>query len=194
MRRALYIWQLLIMVLAWTSMRPFDVHAQANDAAERFTFVAPKAPKSAVDGDRFTVTVSRWSTDSERDKVFKMAGEEGMARILAGVQDVTDLGRVQWPGGTEYGVRYARRIIRPDGGIDAILVTDRPLWVWWDSSVPPTHTAPFTVLQLRIGKDGRGEGRLAVPDGLDADKMTGIALEDSAAPIPVISDVRRANS
>ncbi len=194
MRRALHICPLLIMVLAWTSVFSFDVHAQADGVAERFTFVAPQAPKSAVDGDRFTVTVNRWSTDSERDKVFKMAGEEGMARILAAVQDLSDLGRVKWPGGTEYGIRYARRTTRPDGGIDALLVTDRPLWVWWDSSMPGTQTAPFTVLQLRIGKDGRGEGRLVVPDGLAADKTTGIALKDSATPIPVISDVRRANS
>ena len=56
------------------------------------------------------------------------------------------------------------------------------------------HTAPFSAVQLRLGKDGVGEGRVSMPDDVAADKAAGIVFKDYAKQPALLSDVRRANS
>ena len=86
------------------------VHAQGTDIAGRFTFVAPKAPKSLVDGDRLLLSLNRWSTDAERDNVFRGVTEHGANTVLDALREVGNIGYLRWPGGT--GVRRSLRTPR----------------------------------------------------------------------------------
>ena len=165
------------------------LHAETTALAERFTFVAANAPQDGLNKDgRLSLTLQRWSTDAERDRMAAAAAEP--ARLLDAFRDVGGIGYLQWPGGVEYTIRYARRAPRSDGGADLTLVAERPLWVWWDTNAKWTPEPGFTVLQLRVNKDGAGEGRAIATTRVKSDKDAGIALADANAPV-LLTDVRR---
>jgi len=123
-------------------------------------------------GDRLTLAIDRWSTDAERDQLVASINTNGSEKLLDAFRDVPRLGTLSWPGGTEYTLRFARRAGRPDGGSDLVLVVDRPLWLWWESN-PPSTPYPFSVIQIKLGKDGTGEGRVSAGVPVSSDKSLG---------------------
>jgi hypothetical protein len=168
------------------------VAAHAAEVVDRFTFVAPNAPESTVDGKGpLDLVISHWSNDADRDRVQAAMAGEGPATVLSALGHEPNAGYMRWPGGIEYSIRYAYRISRPDGGTDVVLLADRPLWVWWDAAgVKPTTTYPFTLVHIRVDKDGRGEGRSSLTASVRADRQTGVALADEAQAAVVMRDVR----
>jgi hypothetical protein len=163
--------------------------AQAT-STERFTFARPPAPESTVDPkDRLTVDLHRWSSDAERDQMRGVLADGNPGTMLNAFRYISRVGTLQWPGGVIYGVHYARRISRADGGADIILAVDRPLWTWWDSSIPSTEY-PFTVIQLRLNKDGNGEGRASFGVKIQEDKTAGVILDDFTKAPVLLTDVR----
>jgi hypothetical protein len=169
----------------------------AADVTERFTFSVPNTPESILhpkDG-RFQLTLHRWSSDAERDALRAAAKDGGAANLLVPFREVGAIGTLQWPGGLEYSVRYARRTPRPDGQVDVVLLADRGLWVWWDDKLAPSGAqAPLTVVHVRLAKDGKGEGRVAFADGITADTEAGIALTNFSQQPLLLNDVRQDRS
>jgi hypothetical protein len=178
----------LLLVLGATTSLP----SAAMSAADRFTFARPPAPESTVDpkSGRLSVDIDRWSTALERDSLVAAIGENGPEKLLDAFRDVGRIGTLYWPGGLEYAVRYAWRSQRADGGADVILVVDRPVWMWWDSSAPSTPY-PYTVVQMKLAKDGSGEGRVSLGVSVASDKTLGVALSDFAKAPALLADVRR---
>jgi hypothetical protein len=62
--------------------------------------------------------------------------------------------------------------------------------MWWDSTFQSTPY-PFSVVQIRLGKDGAGEGRVSSGVPVASDKMLGVALADFGKAPAVLADVRR---
>jgi hypothetical protein len=160
-------------------------------AADRFTFARPAAPESTVDpkDGRLRVDLDRWSTPAERDQLVATIDERGVEKLRDAFRQVGRLGTLYWPGGLEYTIEYAWRRQRPDGGADVVLVVDRPLWMWWNTSAPST-SYPYTVVQMRLAKDGTGEGRVSFGVPVASDKTMGVALTDFAKGLAVLADVR----
>ena len=80
------------------------------------------------------------------------------SKLLSALPYVGVLGYLQWPGGLEHSVRYARQTARPDGGSDIVLVVERPLWLWWDPTAKWAADQQFTVVHLR-DEQGRDEAK-----------------------------------
>ena len=176
------------VVLACTAV----LHAETENVVDRFTFTAANAPKDALAKDgRLQLVIKRWSTDEERKMVAGAVADP--ATLLSSFRNVAGIGYLQWPGGLEYTVRYARRTPRADGGADIVLVAERPVWVWWNENAKWSPDPPFTVVHLRVNKDGVGEGRIATATGFTRDDSTGIALTDQNGPA-LITDLRRASN
>jgi hypothetical protein len=177
----------LLMVLGVTTSA-----SAAMSAVDRFTFARPSAPESTVDpkSGRLSVDIDRWSTAAERNSLVAAIGEKGPEKLLDAFRDVGRIGTLYWPGGLQYPVRYAWRSQRADGGADVILVVDRPVWMWWDSSAPSTGY-PYTVVQMKLAKDGSGEGRVSRGVAVASDKTLGVALSDFAKAPALLTDVRR---
>jgi hypothetical protein len=176
----------LLMVLGVTSSTPVSMFA-----ADRFTFARPPAPESTVDpkSGRLSVDIDRWSTPAERDTLVATIDQNGPEKLLDAFREIGRIGTLYWPGGLEYPVRYAWRNQRPEGGSDVVLVIDRPIWMWWDSSAPATPYN-YSVIQMRLGKDGAGEGRVSSGVSVAADKTLGAALSDFAKAPAVLGDIR----
>jgi hypothetical protein len=175
----------LLMVLGST----FTISAD-TPVVDRFTFARPPAPESTVDPKgRLSLAIERWSTDSERDRLVAGLTQNGPDKLLEALRDVPNAGTMYWPGGTLYSVRYARRITRPDGGTDAVFVVDRPLWMWWESK-PASTPYPYSLVQVRLGKDGAGDGHISLGVPVTSDKTLGVVLSDYAKAPAVLTDVR----
>lgn len=161
-------------------------------AAERFTFARPPAPDSTVDpaNNRLEIVIDRWSTASERDLVLSAMAEGGPKNVLSALYQSPRAGTLKWPGGLDYTIHYAYRQARPDGGADVTLVLDRPLWMWWNPSIGSTEY-PFSVVQMRLDKNGAGEGRVSLNTALERHPAAGIAIANPAQAPVVLTDVRR---
>jgi hypothetical protein len=186
MRTQISIGLALLMVLGVV------VQLRANPIAERFTFARPPAPESTVDpkSGRMGLDLNRWSTAAERDLVAATIRENGPEPLLDAFRDTGRIGTLYWPGGLDYAVRYAWRSPRADGDTDVVLVVDRPLWLWWDAS-PPSTPYRYTVVQMRLGTDGVGEGRVSMGTSVATDPALGVVLSDFAKAPALLADVRR---
>jgi hypothetical protein len=169
---------LLSVTIACTAV----LSAETARSVGEYTFVVADAPKDAFSTDgRLRVRLARWSTDSERQQI--MGTLEEPSKLLRSLPYAAGVvGYLQWPGGLEYTGRYARRTTRPDGGADIVMVVERPLWLWWDPNAKWPADQEFTVVQLRIGKSGTGEGRIATGDGVRRDSDSGLVISDTTKP------------
>ena len=168
---------------------------RADASGERYTFARPSAPASAVDASRLKLSIDKWASDADRDHMRKFLNEQGVANIAKAFPVTSDVGRLAWPGGLEYGVRYARKTTRADGGVDAVLVLDRPLWVWWDDTAASGGKAasdePAVIVQLQLDAKGRGEGRISYAGvGAKSDARLGVALADYARAPALLTELR----
>jgi hypothetical protein len=124
------------------------------------------------------------------------SGDES-PKLLDALRDVGGIAYLRLPGGLEYTIRYARRATRPGGHTDVVLVADRPVWMWWDDDraesggSDESDEARFSVIQLRIGAQGTGEGRLSSAATITSDPDTGIALADFEKQTVLLTDVQR---
>jgi hypothetical protein len=177
--------------LALLTVLGATVATSASTFADRFTFARPPAPESTVDpkSGRLNIDIVRWSTPAERDRLVAAMTQDGPERLLDALRDVGRIGTLYWPGGIEYTVYYAMRSPRPEGGTEVTLVIDRPAWLWWDASAPSTPYR-FSVVQMRFGKNGTGEGRLSLGVPVAADKTLGVALVDYDKAPALLTDVR----
>src|SRR5579862_4135006 len=77
-----------------------------------------------------------------------------------------------------YALRYAGKVAGPDGGERIILITDRRLGnandLWKPAAPGSPSTYEFSVIELRLGAKGDGEGKTS---------LTGKVAPDSAAKI-----------
>jgi hypothetical protein len=178
------------MAAAFTLSSPHVLSAQGESDDERYTFTVVNAPKTGLGSDRLSVTITDWSSDADRDNVAAaLAGKDSAAIATALSAGARAAGYLGWPGGTEYTLRYARKTTRPDGGVDLTLVTESRVWVWWDAKLDPPRDEPFTVFQVRVDKNGVGEGRMAPASKVKPDKVAGLAI-DAQSPV-MLTDVRR---
>ena len=178
-----------VLAAALTVADSTVLSADSERVVSEYSFVVANAPKDAFSSDgRLRLRFMRWSTDDERRQL--MAAVDEPSKLLSALPYVAVAGYLQWPGGLEHGIRYARQTPRSDGGADIVMVVERPLWLWWDPTAKWAADQHFTVVQLRINKDGTGEGRIATGEGFKRDKDSGLVISDTTKPALLV-DVRR---
>ena len=118
-----------------------------------------EAPGGTASG-RIEIVVERWTTEAERTKL-RQALEKGSDELLNALQDTPKAGYIRNSGGgLGWSVQYARRHVLPGGGSRVVIATDRPMSFYERTSHPRSADYEFLVAELRLDKDGRGEGKL----------------------------------
>jgi hypothetical protein len=169
------------------------LNAQTNGSPERFT-------ASAIDLNRgvagtIQLVVDRWSTDAERDRLLKVLFEKGPEKLLDALQDVKRVGYIRTPDSIGWDLRFARRVPLPEGGERVVLVTDRRISFWEAANRPRTIDYPFTVVELRLNRDGVGEGKMSLATRVIADEENKIVTLENYDTQPVmLTQVRRERS
>lgn len=135
------------------------------------------------------ISVTRWSTPAERTTLQQTLFAKGQEALLEGLRDMRSVGRISTPGNIGWDLRFAEQRQLPDGGREIILATDRPMSFWEVVNQPRSSQYPFTWVQFRVGRDGKGQGKVAVAARITGEKADDlIEVEDFA-----ISPVRLEN-
>jgi hypothetical protein len=137
---------------------------QSNQPAERFTAFAVSLGGNARRSGAgiVEIVVDRWSTDAERQRLVETLQTKGPGEMLEAMRDMREVGHIRTPDSLGYPLRYAHQTAGEEGGRRIVIATDRPISFWEQVNRPRTIDYPFTVIQMQIGQDGTGEGRMSV--------------------------------
>jgi len=130
---------------------------------ERFRAVATNL--SGGPGSRATtveIKLDRMSTDGERDRLLAALRQKGQRALLTALRKAPTAGTIRTPDSLAYDLHYARSQPWGDGGQQILIATDRPIAFWEASHSARSLDYPFTVIEIHVDANGRGEGRMSV--------------------------------
>jgi hypothetical protein len=135
--------------------------AQTHGEKEDFTAVAIANNTVQSGAGTVLISVERWSTAAERERLVSTLLNKGPRALLDALQDTRPVGRIRTPDSIGYDLHYAFQTPGEDGGRRIVIATDRPIGFWEAYDQPRTVEYPFTIVQMQIGPDGRGTGTLS---------------------------------
>jgi hypothetical protein len=137
------------------------------------------------------ITIDRWSTAAERELLIKTMVEKNGAALLRELQKLPEHGRFRIPGlvgpdphNLRLGnpLHYAWQTSQPEGGRRIVIATDRYIGFAEARNQPRTVDYPFTLFEIRVDKNGEGQGKMAVATKISFDKKkNAIELENYAS-------------
>lgn len=184
-RRQLNLMAVLLMLLAVVG------YAQTNAQPERFTANAVSLSPEYGTGQRIVeITVDRWSPNAERERLVTTLQEKGPNELLKQLQKNKPVGRIRTPDSLGYDLRYAQQTPLPEGGRMIVIATDRPIGFWEATEHPRSIDYPFTVIQMKLDRDGNGSGTLSYATRIVAHENNVIELEDFATQPIMLNNIR----
>jgi len=171
------------------------VAAQSNMAhPEKFTAFAvnisnttTRAQTSPVD-----ITINRWSTDADRDRLLSILKSKGQDALLDALQKMPVVGYVNTPGSLRYDLHFARQVPQPEGGRRIVIGTDRYIGSWEAANRPRTVDYPFTIIELQLDKNGNGKGWASLYTKVTATDDGNVELENFSNEPVMLNDVKPA--
>jgi len=124
--------------------------------------------------------VDRWSTAEEREKVITTMVEKGPNALLDVLQDLPAKGRMRFPNymGPDpsnwrlgWDLKYTWTTPLAEGGHRIILALDRYMSFQEVRNQPRTVDYPFTLIEIHVDKDGKGQGKMAYATKITFDKQ-----------------------
>src|SRR5262245_30992265 len=157
---------------AWSVVLAQETDKQ--DTRERFTAFAVnmgtvRAARGPGSGT-VDIIVDRWSTEEERQTLIKAFMEKGSDGLVSALHNIGRLGTLRTPDRLGWELHYAVQVPLPDGGRRILLGTDREIGYFEASNQPRTTDYPFTLVELRMDKDGVGEGKLSLATKISRSK------------------------
>ncbi|MEO7270735.1 MAG: hypothetical protein ABIX28_00610 [Vicinamibacterales bacterium] len=181
----------LQLALALAGIVSAAAQTASNSPRERFTAVAVNnSTVGRAGATPIDITISQWTSDADRDKLMTVFKEKGEKALLSALQDQKPIGTISTPGSIAYDLRYAREMKTAEGDRRIILATDRPIGFWEASNQPRTVDYPFTLIEMRLGKSGTGEGKLSVATKLTLENNT-LVIENYANQPVMLNDIKQ---
>ena len=155
---------------------------------EQFTAVAIVNNNLGSGAGTVLIQIDRWSTENERTKLVNALLQKGPTALLDELQKQRPVGTIRTPDSLGYDLHYAHQAPGEDGGRLIVVATDRPIGFWEARNQPRTVDYPFTVVQMRIGRDGKGQGTLSYATKIQALHNT-IELENYATSPVMLTEI-----
>jgi hypothetical protein len=130
-------------------------------------------------------TIQRWTTDAEHEKLNTALLEKGQRALLDTMREMPEIGRLSSPGNVGIPLRYARRQPRADGAEQVTVITERELSFWEASQRPRSADYPFSVMEMNIGPNGEGTGRMLVATRITFNKISKVLTIENFEDSPV---------
>ncbi|HTI40254.1 MAG TPA: hypothetical protein VL693_00405 [Vicinamibacterales bacterium] len=166
-------------------------YAQTNQPAERFTANAVSlSPEYGTGQQVVEITISRWSPASERARLVTALREKGSDELLKQLQKNKPVGRIRTPDSLGYDLRYAYQQTDADGGRTIVIATDRPIGFWEATNRPRSVDYPFTVIQMKLNRDGTGTGTMSYATRIVAHENNVIELENFASQPIMLNNIK----
>jgi len=140
----------------------------------------------------FQFIIDRWSTEEERQALVQAFDQKGAKGLLAALQETKRLGTLRSSTAFEWDLRYAVQVPTEDGGRRIIVGTERRVNYWQTNGGTKTLEYPFTLVELHLDKDDKGEGRVSLATKITRSKDgKRIELENYSAEPVHLQDVHR---
>jgi hypothetical protein len=140
------------------------------------------------------ININSWSTAEQRKELITTMVEKGSDALLKALQKQPSHGRWNVPGkmgpdphqlALGHDIRYAWQTPLPDGGKRIVIVTDRYIGFGEARNQPRSIDYPFTLMEIHVDKDGKGEGKVAVATKIEFDKDKNVIQLENYASEPV---------
>ena len=136
--------------------------------------------------------INRYSSDAERDALLKTLQDKGPNQLLEALQKLPRVGYFRTPNSTGYDLKFARKVPGDDGGEKITMITDRYITFWEAANRPRTIDYPFTLIEVRLGPEGKGEGKMSLATRITFDKKNNtVVLEDYKSQPTLLNEVKR---
>jgi hypothetical protein len=125
------------------------------------------------------INIDSWSTPEERELLITTMVEKKPADLLKALQKLPVRGRFRIPTARQpdphhlslgLDIHYAWQTPLPEGGRRIVLATDRYIGFQEARNQPRSIDYPFSLIEIRTDKDGKGQGKMAVATKIDFDK------------------------
>jgi hypothetical protein len=125
------------------------------------------------------ITINSWSSPEERQHLITTMLEKNADALLRELQKTKSHGRFRIPGlmGPDphqlrlgHDLHYTHQEVNGDGGRRIVIATDRYIGFGEARNQPRTIDYPFTLFEIRVGADGKGQGKMAVATKINFDK------------------------
>ena len=146
----------------------------------------PSPATSAVD-----ITINQWSPDAQRDRLLQVFRDKGQDALLSELQKAPVVGYINTPGSLRYDLHFARQRPEAEGGRTIFIMTDRYVNAWEAMNRPRRIDYPFTLIQLKVDKDGKGVGKASIATKITETKNGTIELEDFANVPVMLNEVHK---
>jgi hypothetical protein len=173
-----------------------QVHLLAQTPAVPFTmraFVVNMTNVSVPRGNAgiMQIRITGWSPEATRERLISTFLDKGQDALLSAMQKERSKGRISlpnWQGPDPqnyrlgWDLRYTAHDTLPDGSERIVIATDRQMSMWEVRNQPRTYDYPFVLIEIRIPKEGKGEGRMFGATQIKFDKkQKQIVLEQYSA-------------
>jgi hypothetical protein len=168
--------------------------ATAPAAVEKFTGTAINMMGGATTAT-VDFTIERWSTDAQREQLLSHVKQrresyEANQQLLRVLTSMPRVGAIRSLNRLSWDLRYARQTPTEEGGRRILLATDRPVRFQEQRTQGETLEYPFTIIQIELDKNGRGEGKIQLGTKLYIDKSNNVVLENYAQQPLFFNDIR----
>jgi hypothetical protein len=148
------------------------------------------------------IDVNSWTSDAQRAQLIgtATAKERNQDALLKLLRDMPKRGRMwapQWQGPDPlnarlgWDLRYAHQTPTDEGGRRVVLATDRYVGFWEARNQPRSIDYPFTLIQIEVDKEGRGQGKMSVATQIRFDETRKVLELENYASEPVrLNDVK----
>ena len=107
------------------------------------------------------ITIYRFSTDEERDKLLTTLQEFGENALLDALQKIRPpVGYMRTPNSLGYDLYFAHRHENPDGSYRIVLATNRRVAFREAANNTRSMQYQFNLIELHLDKDGKGDGKM----------------------------------
>jgi hypothetical protein len=183
-----------VALVVWIASLQSGTASQSSNTGtgkEEFTaFAVNMGPMTKTAAAPVDITINRWTTDAERDRLMTILKEKGPDDLLKALQQEPKVGTISSQGSLGYDLHYARQLPGADGGRRIVIATDRPIGFLEAQSGGRTLDYRFTLIELRLGPDGKGEGKMSVAARPEFSDHT-LVIEDYSTQPVMLNDVRK---
>jgi hypothetical protein len=180
-----------VVMLSIGSWQSGSSGQSSNTGKEEFSAIAVNmAPGTNATSTPVDITIERWTSDAERDRLMNVLKEKGPDELLKVLQKEPRVGSIRTRESLAYDLHYARQLPGQDGGRRIVLGTDRPIGILEAQAGGQTLDYRFTLIELRVGPDGKGEGKLSIAARPEFNDHV-LVIEDYAAEPVMLHDVQK---
>lgn len=164
-----------------------QVRAKDDKPIEKFTAFAASlgTGRTAI----VQINIFRWSTDEEREMLLTTLQEFGRDKLVDALQKIRPpVGTIRTPNSLAYDLYYARNHPEADGSRRIVLATNRRVAFGEVANATRSLDYQVTLIEIRIDKDGKGEGKLVPAAKVSWDRQAKrIEIENySALPVELL--------